>query len=308
VPDPAGGRLHAATATDGGPHPPRERRTVNAQTLAATRLTRLLDQDSAPALGVFWPAGFPNWTAGTDLLHAFARQGADILEVGVPCASPVLDGPVIAAAYDQALQQGVLMPHVMTTVRHAADSGAPVVVMSYWAPVVGYGIQRFAEVLAEAGAAGAMIPDLPLHEAGPWLAAARQAGIHTPQFAPRDADDDHLTRITAAGSGWIYAPAVAAVTGYQGDLDLEAMQRFTSGLRERTNQPIVAGIGISTPDRARAVAPLVEGVVIGSPVVRPLLEHPGSAGMAQATTRVRAFADALRDTAAAPAPRSTASA
>jgi tryptophan synthase alpha chain len=286
----------------------RERRTVNAQTLAATRLTRLLDRDSAPALGVFLPGGFPNLTAGIDLLHAFSQQGADILEVGVPHHSPVLDGPVIAAAYDQALQQGVLMPHVMTTVRHAAGSGTPVVVMSYWEPVVGYGIQRFAEGLAEAGAAGVMIPDLPLDEAEPWLAAARAAGIHTPQFAPRDAGEDHLDRVTAAASGWIYAPAVAAVTGYQGNLDLDALQHFTTGLRARTAHPIVSGIGISTPGRARAVAPLVDGVVIGSPVVCPLLEHPASTGTAQATARVRAFADALRDTAAAPAPPSTASA
>ncbi|MFE2640133.1 tryptophan synthase subunit alpha [Streptomyces scopuliridis] len=281
---------------------------MNTQNLAATRLTRLLHPDAAPALGVFLPAGFPNWTAGIDLLHSFARNGAGVLEVGVPSASPVLDGPVISAAYDQALQQGVRMTHVMTTVRHAAESGAPVVVMSYWSSVADFGVQRFADELAAAGAAGAMVPDLPLTEAGPWLAAAHAAGISTPQFVPRDVSDADLTQFGAAASGWMYAPAVAATTGYQGALDLTGMQHFTRRLRARTQQPIVAGIGISTPIRARAIAPLVDGIVIGSPLVRPLLEHPGKPGHNQAAAQVRAFADALRDAAPAPNPHSTASA
>ncbi|MET8605736.1 tryptophan synthase subunit alpha [Streptomyces rubiginosohelvolus] len=280
----------------------------DAQNPAVTRLAHALRPEAARALGVFLPAGFPNWTAGIDLLHSFAQQGAGVLEVGVPTTSPVLDGPAISAAYDQALRQGVRMTHVMGTVRHAAESGSSVVVMSYWSSVSAYGVQRFAEGLADAGAAGAMIPDLPPALMAPWLAAARTAGISTPQFVPRDVSDSALARLGAAASGWMYAPAVAAATGYQGALDLAGMQHFTRRLRARSHHPVVAGIGISTPARARAIAPLVDGVVIGSPIVRPLLEQPGKLGHAQATARVRQFTEALRDAAPLLNPRPTASA
>ncbi|MER0476969.1 tryptophan synthase subunit alpha [Streptomyces sp. Edi2] len=271
---------------------------MNVYKPAGIQLTRLLNRNTAPVLGAFLPAGFPDPTASIDLLHAFVEHGTGILEVGVPTACAPLDGPVISAAYRHALQQGVGMAQVMSTIRHAADSGAPVVVMSYWAPVVEYGIARFAQGLAEAGAAGAMIPDLPLREAAPWLAAARAAGIHTPQFAPRDADDGLLAHIATAASGWIYAPAAAAATGYRGGLDLAALDRFTTRLRAVTEHPVVAGIGISTPALARDVAPFVNGVVMGTPAVRPLLEQPGAIGAARATACVRAFADAVHATAA----------
>ncbi|MFF8786846.1 tryptophan synthase subunit alpha [Streptomyces sp. NPDC015125] len=275
---------------------------MNTQTPAAVQLTHLLHQNADPALGVFLPAGYPTPSKGVDLLHAFVQQGAAVLEVGVPTGSAPLDGPVISAAYEHALRHGARMADVMDTVRHAADSGAPVVVMSYWSPVAEYGVEPFAQGLAEAGAAGAMIPDLPLDQAGPWLAAARTAGIHTPQFAPRDADENLLTRISAAASGWIYAPAVTAATGYRGELDLEALNRFTTRLRAATAQPVVAGIGISTPLRARAVAPYVSGIVMGTPAVRPLLETPGAAGRTRSIGCVRAFAEALHATTAVARP------
>ncbi|MFD4529925.1 tryptophan synthase subunit alpha [Streptomyces sp. NPDC058470] len=261
-------------------------------TPAATGLTALLAHRQRPALGAFLPAGFPNWTAGIEALRAFTRHGADFLEVGVPHHTPSLDGPDIAAAYTQALGQGARMAHVFSTIRLAASSTAvPVVAMSYWAPVLDFGVTRFAQDLAQAGAAGAMIPDLPVAEAGEWTDAARKAGLHTPQFAPRSAGDDQLAAITAAASGWIYAPAAAAPTGYQGDLDLPALDAFTTRLRSYTSLPVVGGIGISTPQRAGQVAPYVDGVVIGSPLVRPLLEGP--VGLDGAVEQVRAFAHAL---------------
>ncbi|MFE9773634.1 tryptophan synthase subunit alpha [Streptomyces sp. NPDC005931] len=279
---------------------------MNAQTLSSPRLARLLSQARRTALGAYLPAGFPDETACIDLLHSFTRHGADILEVGVPCAFPTLDGPVIAAAHEQALRQGTDMNRVMNTVHHAAESGAPVVVMSYWTSVLTHGVLRFAADVARAGAAGAMIPDLPRRHTASWLAAARSAGICTPQFAPRDADDDTLAAVAAAASGWIYTPAVAAASGYHGALDLPAMQHFTRRLRAHVDHPLVAGIGISTPARARAVAPFVDGIVIGTPVVRPLHRRPARTGRAEAVAVVREFARALGDTAAAPTLRPTA--
>ncbi|WP_332756994.1 tryptophan synthase subunit alpha [Streptomyces sp. MT206] len=269
-------------------------------TPAATALTALLAHRHRPALGAFLPAGFPNWTGGLDTLRAFTRNGAHFLEVGVPHHTPTLDGPDIKEAYAQALGQGARMAHVFSTIRLAASTtSAPVVAMSYWSPVLDFGVERFAQDLAQAGAAGAMIPDLPVSEADGWLAAAHAAGIHTPQFAPRSADDTQLARIADAASGWVYAPAAVAPTGFQGELDLAALDGFTRRLRSISSLPVVGGIGISTPERAAIVAPYVDAVVIGSPLIRPLLQASGAAGLDGALGVLRAFAKALRTPTAA---------
>ncbi|CAM5668807.1 MULTISPECIES: tryptophan synthase subunit alpha [Streptomyces] len=264
---------------------------------AAEGLTALLSRRRRAALGAFLPAGFPNWTARIEALRAFVRHGADFLEVGVPHRTPAFDGPDVSAAYTQALEQGTRMAHVFSTIRLVASStDVPVVAMAYWTSVCDFGIERF----AQADAAGAMVPDLPLAEAGPWLNAAREAGTHTPQFAPRGADDSQLRAITDAASGWVYVPAAAAPTGYQGPLDLPGLHDYTTRLRATTSHPLVAGIGISTPERAAEVAPFVDAVAIGSPLVRPLLHTTGPRGLEGALEQVRAFAYALR-TPAAPA-------
>lgn len=259
----------------------------------AAALTDLLTSSRRPALGAFLPAGFPNWTAGIDTLAQFAHHGADFLEVGVPVHTPALDGPDISEAYATALGQGAAMAHVISTVRlTAANTRKPVVVMSYAERVRDFGPERFAEELAEAGAAGVMIPDLRGEAAAQWHAIAAAAGIHAPQFVSRRDSDAELEQAAATSSGWIYAPAADARTGFQGDLDIPGLRAFTSRLRERARQPIVAGIGISTPARASAVAPYVDGIVIGSPLVRPLLKS--GEGRQYALDQLAAFAGALR--------------
>ncbi|MGW1290967.1 tryptophan synthase subunit alpha, partial [Streptomyces sp. NPDC002586] len=269
-------------------------------TPAAAALDRLLTGRRRPALGAFLPAGFPNWTAGLEALRAFARHGADFLEVGVPHRSPAFDGPTITAAYTQALDQGARMPHLFSTVRLAASTtGVPIVVMSYWDPIVQFGIDDFIRSIAQAGAAGAMIPDLPESQAETWHEACTAAGLRTPRFAPRHLDDPALDGIAATASGWVYAPAADALTGFQGDLDIPALHRFTARLRRHIPLPVVAGIGISTPARAAQVAPYVDAVVIGSPLVRPLLEQPSrEGGLDQALIQIADFARALRAPAA----------
>ncbi|WP_217223093.1 tryptophan synthase subunit alpha [Streptomyces anulatus] len=258
----------------------------------AAALTDLLTSPR-PALGAFLPAGFPNWTAGIDTLAQFAQHGADFLEVGVAHHTAALDGPDIAEAYATALGQGAAMAHVISTVRlTAANTHKPVVVMSYWQPVHVFGPQRFAEELAEAGAAGVMIPDLRGEAAAQWHTIAAAAGIHAPQFVSRRDSDAELQQTVATASGWIYAPAADARTGFQGELDIPGLHAFTSRLREHTSHPIVAGVGISTPARAAMVAPYADGLVIGSPLVRPLLQ--GGEGRQHALDLLTAFAQALR--------------
>ncbi|MFB6887169.1 tryptophan synthase subunit alpha [Streptomyces noursei] len=265
-------------------------------TPAAAWLTAQLMHRSTPHLGVFLPAGIPTVQADVEALGIFARCGARFFEVGVPYSDPFLDGPVITAAYEQALSRGTSVVDVLETVHQIVTTAwAPVVVVSYWGPVLQYGgATRFSQDLAAAGAAGAMIVDLPLEEAGPWLAASRQAGLHTPQLVSRRASDERLARVCSAASGWVYAPAAEAPTGYAGPLDVEALEKFTGRLRAAGTAPVITGVGVSSPEKAASVRHLVDGVVIGTPVIRPLLEMTVSEGLRAAADRVSLFAAALQ--------------
>lgn len=268
-------------------------RTAPLRPAAAWLTQRLTGQ--VPQLGVFLPAGFPGPRHDVAALRLFAASGADILEVGIPDDAASYDGPVIRTAYRQALDAGTRVADAIETVQHAASTtGASVVVMTYWQPVKEYTPARFARDLACAGAAGAMIVDLPDEHAEAWTHAARAAGIHTPHLVSRTASDHDLARTAEHTSGWTYVPAVQALTGYTGDLNTRTLAAFTRRLRGTSTTPVVTGIGISTPDKAAQVSTLVNGCVIGSPIVRPLLHTGGSAGLRIAADTVAAFAEALR--------------
>ncbi|MFI7087556.1 tryptophan synthase subunit alpha [Streptomyces anulatus] len=267
---------------------------VPSLTPAADWLTRQLSS-GATQFGAFLPAGFPTPRSDVIALRLFADRGATILEVGIPTEEAIYDGPLITAAYQEALRRGIRVADVLQTVHRAATTtDASVVVMTYWSPVHAYGVTRFATHLAKAGAAGAMIVDLPPSEAPAWTAAARAAGIHAPRLAARSATRGELEHLAATATGWLYAPAAATRTGYTGDLDVPALQTFTEHLRAAGSAPVVTGIGVSTPEKAAQIRHLVSGVVVGTPVVKPLLELGGSQGLRAAADQVEAFARALR--------------
>lgn len=263
---------------------------------AAGRLASVLRRPDRPALVTFMPAGFPSVPASLEVLTGLAAAGADVLEIGVPSLFAPYDGPDITAANNVAVAQGVDLAETLHLVRRAARTTAtPIVVMSYWADAFRYGIDRFAAGLAAAGAAGAMIPDLPAMHAGTWSAAARRAGVDAPMFVHRRDGRARLHETCVLASGWLYAPAVDAPTGWAGELDIPPLRRLTRRLQRLCTTPVVTGVGISTPDHARAVAPYVAGIVIGSALVRPLLRHPSPVGLGEATGVVRAFSEALRN-------------
>jgi tryptophan synthase alpha chain len=273
-------------------------RTVAAPALteAATALTRRLARPTTQ-LGVFLPARFPFPSSRTDahaLCH-FAARGADILEIGIPHHDAVYDGPLIQEAYREALRQGTGVRDVLETVHLAtAHSSASVVVMTYWDPIRAYGPARFARHLAAAGGAGAMVVDLPEEAFASWSTATREAGIHAPHLVSRAASDTELQRAATTATGWLYAPAADALTGYTGPLDVAALDSFTRRLHQPGWAPVVTGIGISTPEKARQVRHMVSGVVIGTPVVRAFHDLGPHKGLETAGDQVEAFALALR--------------
>ncbi|MGW5868231.1 tryptophan synthase subunit alpha [Streptomyces sp. NPDC055239] len=238
------------------------------------------------ALGVFVTAGLHPSHVERRHLDQIAQAGASLFEVGLAHHTAGLDGPVIQAAYHRALRRGNTLDRTLRTVEHAAGL-RPTVVMTYWEPVSQHP-ERLARLFADAGAAGVMVVDLPEHQAGRWQAAAKDANLRTPRLVPRHRADTDLAHVTAGASGWLYAPASTAPTGYRGPLDIPALADFTGRLRAASPLPVVSGVGISTPALAARVAPLVDAVVIGTPLVRALATDP-----AQAPALTAAFAHAL---------------
>ncbi|MEV0264437.1 tryptophan synthase subunit alpha [Streptomyces sp. NPDC050617] len=226
------------------------------------------------ALVGYLPAGFPTVDGGVRAVRAMVEGGCDIIEVGLPHSDPVLDGPVIQTAVDIALRGGVKISDVMDTIREVHTStGAPVLCMTYWNPVDQYGVERFAADLAAAGGAGCILPDLPVEESETWRKAAQLHGLATVFVVAPSSRDERLARITAAGSGFVYAASLMGVTGTRESVGRQA-QDLVERTRATTELPVCVGLGVSNPEQAAEVAGFADGVIVGSAFVKRLLDAP----------------------------------
>lgn len=205
-----------------------------------------------------------------DYLRAFADAGADAIEVGIPFSDPAMDGPTIQEASTRALASGTTPKSVMADLR-SADIGVPLVAMTYYNLVFRAGHERFAGELAESGVSGAIIPDLCLEESGGWEEAAAPAGVATILLAAPVTPDDRLGEICSRSKGFVYGVGLMGVTGERPGV-AESATTLASRLKEITNLPAVMGFGISTPEQAVEVAASSDGVVVGSALVRQILD------------------------------------
>ncbi|WP_171169342.1 tryptophan synthase subunit alpha [Streptomyces sp. I05A-00742] len=248
--------------------------------------------ENRAALVGYLPAGFPTVDDGVRAMTAMIEGGCDIVEVGLPHSDPVLDGPVIQTADDIALRGGLRIADVIRTVGevHRA-TGAPILCMTYWNPVDRYGTERFAADLAAAGGAGCILPDLPVEESDTWRKAAEQHGLATVFVVAPSSRDERLARITAAGSGFVYAASLMGVTGTRASVGREA-EELVGRTRAVTDLPVCVGLGVSDAAQAAEVAGFADGVIVGSAFVKRLLDAPDTeAGL----TAVRALAGELAE-------------
>jgi tryptophan synthase alpha chain len=186
----------------------------------------------------------------------------------------VLDGPVIQTADDIALRGGVRIKDVLRTVREAhAATGKPILVMTYWNPVDRYGAERFAAGLAEAGGAGCILPDLPVEESEVWRKAAEAHGLATVFVVAPSSREERLAKITAAGSGFVYAASLMGVTGTRESVGDQA-QDLVARTRSVSDLPVCVGLGVSNAAQAAEVAAFADGVIVGSAFVKRLLAEP----------------------------------
>jgi tryptophan synthase alpha chain len=252
-------------------------------------------EDRAALVG-YLPAGFPTVDGGIAACTALLESGCDVVEVGLPHSDPVLDGPVIQTADDIALRGGVRIADVVRTVGEAhAATGKPVLCMTYWNPVDRYGPERFAAELAAAGGSGCILPDLPVEESETWRKAAELHGLATVFVVAPSSKDERLAKITAAGSGFVYAASLMGVTGTRESVGREA-QDLVARTRAATRLPVCVGLGVSNAEQAREVAEFADGVIVGSAFVKKLLAHPDdlAAGLADVRELAGHLADGVR--------------
>ncbi|HYZ99144.1 MAG TPA: tryptophan synthase subunit alpha [Acidimicrobiales bacterium] len=233
--------------------------------------------------------GLPGWER---VVEAVADAGADAIEVGIPFSDPVMDGPTIQAASERALAAGATPFGIVGGLGRLEVGGVPLVVMTYYNPVHRAGPRRFAAWLADAGVAGAIVPDLPLEEVGDWATAADDAGVETILLAAPTASDERLAGICARSRGWVYGVGLLGVTGERDELRRSALE-IAARLKAVTDRPVLVGVGVSTPEQAAGVAAVADGVIVGSALVRRLLDGGGPEAAAAFVGELRAGLDAL---------------
>ena len=211
-------------------------------------------------LGVHW----------RDVLRAMVSAGADAVEIGIPFSDPVMDGPTIQEASEQALRLGATPLGILGELRDV-DVDVALIAMTYYNIVFRAGHRRFALSLVEAGVRGALIPDVPLEELGDWAPAADQAGVETVLLAAPVTPDDRLAELCRRTQGFVYGVNIMGVTGERASLASSAAV-LAKRLKSVTDKPVVMGFGVSTPDQAVAAAAEADGVVVASALMRIVLD------------------------------------
>lgn len=224
----------------------------------------------------------------TDMLRAVATSGADGVEVGIPFSDPVMDGPVIQEASELALRSGATPPGILESLA-TVDAGVPLAVMTYVNLVYRFGYERFASAAVTSAVSAVILPDVPLEESAEWCAAADAAGIQTVMLAAPTAPDDRLAAVVARARGFVYAVGLMGVTGERDSLAGSA-KVIAARLKDITDLPVLVGVGISTPSQAVEVCEVADGVVVGSALVRTILETRSTDA---AEDLVGSFRDAL---------------
>ena len=243
------------------------------------------------ALVAYLTAGDPSLADTRRLVLEAARRGADVIELGVPFSDPIADGPVIQRAGMRALARGTSLARVLETVATLrAETRVPLVLLTYYNPLLAFGLKAFAQTAAEGGVDGVIVADLPVEEAGPLAAEAEAAGLDLVQLVAPTSTPERVRRIARRSRGFLYVVSLTGVTGERRELprDLEAQIRT---LRLVTTTPVCVGFGIGHPAQVAAVGRLADGVIVGSAIVRLVEEHADSPELVET---VGAFIAALK--------------
>jgi tryptophan synthase alpha chain len=230
----------------------------------------------ARALIPYFTAGDPSLSVTRQLVVEAAKRGADIIELGIPFSDPLADGPVIQRATQRALAAGVTLPRVIELVREMrADVAVPLLFLTYYNPILAFGLKAFCRAAAEAGVDGVIVADLPPEEAGPLRAEADPAGLELIHLVAPTSTPERMRKIARATGSFIYMVSLTGVTGARAELPPDLTQHLRV-LRGLTTKPICVGFGIGTAEQAALVGRVADGVIVGSAIVTLVERHAGS--------------------------------
>lgn len=235
----------------------------------------------------YLPVSFPDLETSIHAALTLARNGVDIIELGPPYSDPVMDGAIIQEATQHALANGFRMRDLFTAVAAiTAETDVPVVVMTYWNPVMQYGVDRYADDLLAAGGAGLITPDITPESAGEWIAASERTGLDRIFLAAPTSTDERLDLVISSSTGFVYTVSTMGITGERAALD-RAARTLVERLRSRdADVRACVGIGISTPEQVAGVVEYADGAIVGTALVRALRD--GGLDALAATTRALA--------------------
>lgn len=243
-----------------------------------------------PIFMPYFPLGYPDLDTSIDVIEALARNGADLIEVGLSFSDPLADGPVIQQATQIALEKGITVKKSLEAVMELRRRGVdiPLILMGYYNPMLAYGLAKFVRDAAQAGADGFIIPDLPAEESKEFEDVAGDLPLIR-MLAPTT-PPERMEQIARSAKGFIYLVSVTGITGERKSL-AEGLGDLIAQVREHTSAPVCVGFGISTPEQAREVGRMADGVIVGSACVKTI---GGSDKLVEAAREfARSFREAL---------------
>ncbi len=260
---------------------------MSAQDSRVAAAIRAAKTERRGALIGYLPVGFPDLDTSVEAAIAMARSGADVLELGLPYSDPVMDGVVIQEATQVALAGGFRIAHAIEAVRRvAAAVDAPVLVMTYWNPVLQYGVERFARDLAEAGGAGLITPDITPDSAAEWIEVSERFGLDRVFLAAPTSSDERLELVAQSTTGFVYTVSTMGITGERASLDAAA-RGLTERLRAHGADLACVGIGISNAEQVATTLEYADGAIVGTAFVRALRDG-GVDGLAAVVEEIAA--------------------
>ncbi|MDT5334517.1 MAG: tryptophan synthase alpha chain [Mycobacterium sp.] len=227
-------------------------------------------EDRSALIG-YLPTGFPDVATSISAMTAMVESGCDIIEVGVAYSDPGMDGPTIAAATEVALRGGVRVRDALSAVEAISKAGGSAVVMTYWNPVLRWGVEAFARDLASAGGLGLITPDLIPDEADEWIQVSDEHGLDRIFLVAPSSTHERLAATVAASRGFVYAASTMGVTGAR-DAVSDAAPELVRRVREVSDIPVGVGLGVRSREQAAEIASYADGVIVGSALVTALSE------------------------------------
>lgn len=222
-----------------------------------------------PIFMPYFPLGYPDLETSIDVIEALAKNGADLIEVGLSFSDPLADGPVIQQATQIALEKGITVKKSLAAVKELRSRGVtiPLILMGYYNPMLAYGLEKFVHDAKEAGADGFIIPDLPAEESKEFEEVAGDMPL-IPMLAPTSSPE-RMEMIARNAKGFIYLVSVTGITGERKSL-AEGLGDLIAQVREHTSVPVCVGFGIGTSDQAKEVGKMADGAIVGTACVRTI--------------------------------------